>query len=350
MKLAFFGLLVLGLGLVGLVAWAAMPWSISLSVSNPPVVSVESQLPQEQEEFASVLKVLSFNLGFLYGQGSEGPGYEMRDREYYLKSLETLANDLRSWGADVVFLQEIDFSSSRSHDINQARYLAQKAGYPYLAEATSWRANYIPFPYWPIKNNFGRMNSGGAILSRFPLEAHEVTLLPKPLSQPWWYNLFYLHRYFQKVTVLVGDKQFKLVNLHLEAFDRVDRMSQVELLVKKVATEKIDFVAGDFNMLPPRASKTTKFYVDDGYDNDRSYELMRSTGLSEVIADEVYVKDEARFFTYPAWAPDRRLDYIWFRTGPKIMKAEVLPSVSSDHLPLRATFQIDGPRFNPYSQ
>jgi endonuclease/exonuclease/phosphatase (EEP) superfamily protein YafD len=32
------------------------------------------------------------------------------------------------------------------------------------------------------------------------------------------------------------------------------------------------------------------------------------------------------------------------------MKAEVLPSASSDHLPLRAIFQISEPRFNPYSQ
>jgi endonuclease/exonuclease/phosphatase family metal-dependent hydrolase len=350
MKLALLGLLVLLLGLVGLIAWAAAPWSISGSVSRPPIVTVETAAPQEQEEFASVLKMLSFNLGFLYGKGSEGPGYEFRNRGYFEKSLERLGADLRAWDVDVVFLQEIDFGAARSHGINQARFLAQQARYPFVAEAPSWTANYIPFPYWPPKNNFGRMSSGGAILSRYPLEDHEVTLLPKPLSQPWWYNLFYLHRYFQRATVLVGDKRFKLLNLHLEAFDRDDRMSQVELLVKKITAEKIDFVAGDFNMLPPSASKTTKFYSEDGYENDRSYALMQASGLAEVIPDEIYAEEEARFFTFPAWAPDRRLDYIWFQPGPKIMKAEVLPSASSDHLPLRATFQISGPRFNPYSQ
>ncbi len=33
-----------------------------------------------------------------------------------------------------------------------------------------------------------------------------------------------------------------------------------------------------------------------------------------------------------------------------MMKAEVLTSALSDHLPLRADFQIDSPKFNPYSQ
>jgi endonuclease/exonuclease/phosphatase family metal-dependent hydrolase len=103
-------------------------------------------------------------------------------------------------------------------------------------------------------------------------------------------------------------------------------------------------------MLPASAAKRSKFFNDDNYENDQSFELMMGSGLQEVVPDEIYAKDESLFFTFPAWAPDRRLDYIFYKTGLKMMKAEVLPSALSDHLPLRASFQIDSPRINPYSQ
>jgi len=247
-------------------------------------------------------------------------------------------------------LQEIDFASSRSGHIDQAICSAEKDGYPYYAEASSWTANYIPFPYWPLTNHFGRISSGGAVLSRFPITKNEVTLLKKPDSQPWWYNLFYLHRYFQKVSIEINEREFKFVNLHLEAFDTDDRQRQIQKLVAEIKDEKIDFITGDFNMLPPSALKRSKFFNEDNYENDPSYENMLKAGLVEVIPDEIYAKDESVYFTFPAWKPDRRLDYIWYRPELKMMKAEVLNSASSDHLPLRATFQISGPNFNPYSQ
>lgn len=336
--------------LVALVGWTSYPWSLSDSKGRFEIISIEPDDMVDLPEHPSVIKILTFNIGFLYGKGSEGTGYEFRDKDYYTKSLDKLSEEIKNWQADVVCLQEIDFDSARSHSINQARYIAKKAGYPYVAEGVSWNANYIPFPYWPIRNNFGRMSSGGAILSKYPLTEHEVTLLAKPESQPWWYNLFYLHRYFQKVTINIGEKKFKLINLHLEAFDKANRQDQVKKLAEKIKAEDIDFVAGDFNMLPASATKRSKFYNNDNYENDLSYELMMKVGLSEVIPDEIYAKDEAFYFTFPAWEPDRRLDYIFYKSGLKMMKAEVLPSALSDHLPLRASFQIDSPRFNPYSQ
>jgi endonuclease/exonuclease/phosphatase family metal-dependent hydrolase len=346
----FWGLLVFIISLFLFLAWGAFPWSISQDVKSGDVFSLGLETIPQLEEQPSVIKVLTYNISFLYGKGSEGPGYEYREKEYYDRAIYEIASEIKSWDVDVVCLQEVDFSSARSHYLNQAQLIAQKAGFSFVAEASSWESNYIPFPYWPFKNHFGRMRSGGAILSKFPISEHEVTLLPKPMSQPWWYNLFYLHRYFQKVTLEVGNKKFKLINLHLEAFDKTDRREQVEKLVAKVVTEKIDLVAGDFNMLPTSATKRSKFFNSDEYENDPSYEVMVKSDLREVIPDEIYAKDESLFFTFPAWSPDRRLDYIWYKSGLKMMKAEVLSSASSDHLPLKAIFQIDAPRFNPYSQ
>lgn len=355
MKMFFIISAFLFLVVASFIAWSSYPWGLKKRLLKEEIVNVETSEMMEVDERPAVIKILTFNLGFLYGKGSEGPGYAFRDRTYYEKSLEKLVAEIKEYGADIICFQEIDFESSRSHEINQARFVAEKAGYPYAAEAVSWDAHYIPFPYWPLKNNFGKMKSGGAILSRYPLSDHEVTLLEKPQSNPWWYNLFYLHRYFQKVTVTIADKKYTIINLHLEAFDKVDRKTQIEALVGKIKNEEIHFVAGDFNMLPKSALKKSKFYNDDDYENDPSFEIMMKAGLSEVIPDEIYAKEENLYFTFPAWKPDRRLDFIWYRPELKMMRAEVLfpcPGTEclSDHLPLRASFQIDSPRFNPYSQ
>lgn len=336
---------------IAFMAWASYPWRINQKVLHTEIITIEPDEMMEVNEHPSVIKVLTFNLGFLYGVGSEGQGYEAKDPSYYQERLDKLIVQLKDWNADVLCLQEVDFDAKRSGHVNQAEYIAKHAGYPYLGEAYSWDLNYIPFPYWPPRNHFGKIKSGGVILSKYPLHDHEVTLLQKPHSKPWWYNLFYLHRYVQKVTVTIGDKSFKILNLHLEAFDKQNRIEQARAVSEKAKKENIDLVTGDFNMLPASASKRSKFKNSkDEYENDSSYDELLKSGLLEVIPDEIYVQDESRYFTFPSTRPDRRIDYIWYRPSLKMMKAEILPSVLSDHLPLRATFQIDGPRFNPYAQ
>ena len=305
---------------------------------------------QEDDDLRpSVLKILTWNVGFFYGEGSEGEGYEKKDSSFFSERLVLASEELRQWDADIVFLQEIDFDSSRSHNVNQAITLAKLAGYHYVALAPSWIMNYIPFPYWPVSDHFGVMNSGGAILSRYPLQNNRVHLLEKPKSNPWWYNLFYLHRFLQDVEVVVGQKTFSITNLHLEAFDKSNREDQIRTLVEQHLKENIDFIAGDFNMVPDGASQKSKFLNGDDYENDLSFSLMNESGLDEVIPMDIYDNSEKDYFTFPSSRPDRRLDYIFYQRGLKLMKAEVLTSTLSDHLPVRAIFQIDSPRINPYS-
>ncbi len=350
MKMILGELLLVVLGFIGILAWAGHPWSLNQIIARPEISHVEPADMMDVEERPSVIKIMTWNISFLYGEGSEGPGYEYRDKKFFEDKLELLVRQIKEANPDILCLQEIDFDSHRSHNINQAQILAQKAGYPYVAQAVSWESNYIPFPYWPISRNFGSMKSGGAILSKYPILSHEVTLLQKPQGNPWWYNVFYLHRYLQKVSIQLGEKTFNVINLHLEAFDKVDRLSQIKLLSDKVKNENINLVTGDFNMVPTGATKKSKFFNTDEYENDASFEVMNKSGMQEVIPEEIYLKDENQYFTFPAWNPDRRLDYIFYQPELKMMKAEILPSALSDHLPLRASFQIDSPRFNPYSQ
>lgn len=330
--------------------WASYPWNLSsFIISDEEIKSVETKEVRIPEENPSVIKVLTWNLGFLYGEGSAGNGYVHRDKMFYEAKLTQAVKEIKSWDPDIIFFQEIDFSSHRSHFINQAEMIAKEAGYPYVAELISWDSNYVPFPFFPTESHFGKMQSGGAILSRYPLKSIENHFLSKPASKPWWYNLFYLYRYFQVVEVDLPNFPIKIVNLHLEAFDKENRMSQVLSLLDLVKKTGVSLVAGDFNMVPKSATKKSKFSDTDDYEGDQSYSMMEKSGLLEVIPDEIYLQNEKSYFTYPAKSPDRRLDYIFHSRSLKLMRAEVLSSEVSDHLPLKASFQIGPPKINPYS-
>lgn len=329
-------------------AWASYPWSLSASKYTGEIINFDTY-DADLVERPSVLKILTWNVGFFYGEGSEGVHYKAQDSSYFSERLVLASEELKKWDADIVFLQEVDLNSSRSHFINQATTLAKMAGYHFVSLAPSWRHNYIPFPYWPISDHFGAMSSGGAILSRFPLQNAEVHLLEKPASNPWWYNLFYLHRFIQLAEVVIDDKTFSLANLHLEAFERTNREEQIRFLVELHKTKNLDFIAGDFNMVPDAATQKSKFINGDDYENDLSFSLMSESGLDEVVPMDIYEKSEKDYFTFPSSHPDRRLDYIFYQRGLKLMKAEVLTSTLSDHLPVRAIFQINSPKVNPYS-
>jgi len=298
----------------------------------------------------STLTVVSWNMAYAYGIGSEGGSdYVPKDEAHFRQNLTRIAQVIRASEADLVFLQEIDFGAARSHRIDQLAELAALTGLGHYARARSWVANYIPFPFAPLGHHFGKMDSGGAVLSRWPITKNRVELLAKPTSKAWWYNLFYLYRYFQRVTIEVEDRHLKVLNLHLEAFDQQAREAQARRLVEVAKAEKVDLIAGDFNMLPAGALKRSGFgNPADVYESDLSYEILRQLPHQEIVNEVSYRANEGAWFTFPSNLPDRRLDYIYHLPKRALIRAEVIDSTHpevSDHLPLKAVFKLFDPEF-----
>ena len=341
--LAWFGLLVL-LSVVAFTVfffWASggdaysetpEPAPILLNAAGSEPAPIPAGSPFE-------LGVVTFNIG--YGRGPAGDESGPWPYETFRTNLVAIADQIEAAGADLAFLQEVDFASSRSHDIDQARQLLELLGWRHAACAVTWEKNYVPFPYWPPSRHYGAMKSGQCILSRYPITEATRVGLPRPDSMPWWRKRFYLQRAVLHAVVKVGDVALDVFDVHLEAFDNPNRMDHARRLAVLVDAVKGDRVimAGDFNALPPQARQKSGF-VDEpemNFEHDETIAIARKIArVAEVLPDE-------DAFTFPADGATRRLDYIFHRPGLTKLSARVLtapPGPWSDHLPVAARFRV----------
>jgi endonuclease/exonuclease/phosphatase family metal-dependent hydrolase len=254
------------------------------------------------------LRVVTYNIG--YGSGKKNMRGDVLPREEVTTNLDAIAAFLKESNADIIGLQEVDFAADRSFRIDQLDYLQQRLQMPYAAFAITWNQRYIPFPYWPPGAHFGRIISGQAVLSRFPITKHHVRTFAKPENNPLWYNWFYLDRVVQAVTLDVNGAPLTIWHAHLEAFDPHARREQTEHLAHWIMSQpdRQHIALGDFNTVDTQFTEMT--------------------GMQSVMA-------EHRAPTFPSWDPQRKIDYIYY--GPPFTASEsttVNAIQASDHLPI----------------
>ena len=209
------------------------------------------------------LKILTWNIAWGYGMGSDGTAYRPLPASHFESSLGAMSEMIHNLDVDVVLLQEVDFHSSRSHDEPQLDILSRKSGLLYRAEELSWKHPYVPFPGILPSTHFGRIRSGGGILSRHPIKSIASIHLPKPEENLKLYNWFYLNRYLQIVEI----EGIRFCNLHLEAFSKSNRDLHLVKLASMLERYKVDVAGGDFNgviRLPAEAQSHYDLYPSPG--------------------------------------------------------------------------------------
>lgn len=334
----FLGLIILLL--IGAIYWAAGGYQ-SPGV-YPGNITRFNARQKPDSAYSSKLRVMSWNIAYAYGINSDNQNYHPLPVKTIQGHLRQIATVIRKYNPDIVFLQEVDFDASRTYHINELAELSQMTGLEYAAPAVVWKANYVPYPYWPIKNQFGEINSGGAVLSRYPIESNKVIRLPKPSSNPFWYNMFYLFRFNQVVKVAIRGAEVTFINNHLEAYDIDNRIQQAYQLKDLVTNNNdqgpIAVLGGDFNTVPYNAKKKSHFAdgTNDDYNGDTSLNIIMSIkGFREMVPLADYYKDEKKYFTFPSYSPDRRLDYLFVNDKYPILDYGVIRAgTPSDHLPV----------------
>jgi endonuclease/exonuclease/phosphatase family metal-dependent hydrolase len=300
------------------------------------------QSPQIPEN--GIFTIMTYNIGYLSGMLNNK---SLRaEKSFFEANMATFLRQVEKIRPDIIGFQEIDYDSHRSYHIDQLRMVAEAFGYQNAAKAVNWDRRYVPFPFWPPKAHFGEMQSGQAVLSRWPILEAKRVVLQKPGHHPFYYSRFYLDRLVQVVKVEIGTHQLIVLNVHLEAFSRKTRKKQAAVLLDIYRSYKDRYpvlLIGDFNTIPPGARQTSNFSDEPEVDftNEKTIRMfLEEPGLKSAFLQDKN-RDSGSLFTFPSNGPTRKLDYIFY-THEKIENVEsFIPEFdSSDHYPLVMRFKL----------
>ncbi len=267
------------------------------------------------------LKILSYNMGYASAE-KNNLGCVLSQKEIQ-QNLESIQQSIAEHSPEIVLLQEVDFFSKRSHFICQLYQLAQNLHYPYLAYTLTWNKRYVAWPLWKPTKYFGKLVSGQAILSRYPILWQHTHTFPKPQKNPFWFNAFYLDRSLQQIDIKTPQGNLSIYHIHLEAFEEETRLQQLKGVQEKMnsdsSTHKI--IGGDFN-------------IDLNQDLKNQQALKKFSNLSTMQ----HFTGFSIHNTFPSWQPQKALDHLFFSDAFKIERSEVLlEAKGSDHVPVLLT-------------
>lgn len=281
--------------------------------------------------------IMTYNIGYLSGMTNNRP--VKTDQQLFDKNMNKFVEFMKKINPHFIAFQEIDYRSQRSFYQQQFKNIARKGQYRYGAAAVNWDKKYVPFPFGPPSVHFGRMLSGQAIVSRWPIRSTERFVLQKPKNNPFYYNRFYLDRLAQVATIEVGEHRLAIINVHLEASHQSTRQKHVKKVLEiynKYKNDHAVLLLGDFNAIPPNAAQKKNF--SDEPETDFSTDQT----IPIILAETSLRAADLEYKTFPSENPTRKLDYIFYN-HQKIEPVNVfVPQQinSSDHFPLVMQFRF----------
>ncbi len=300
-------------------------WASAPTLSKDDYAKIGGPEPTFVPKNDSTFSIVTYNIGYLSGMTNNTA--EKKPKSLFDGNLEVVESEFRKVNPDIIALQEIDYKATRSHLVNQQEALVN-LGYPYFAQAINWDETYLPFPYWPPSQHFGKVISGQSIVSKYPLKEQERKVLQRVADAPFYRDAFYLERLAQIAKVELNGKDVVLINVHLEAFDKLTRLNQmreVMLLLNRFKDRYPTILLGDFN------SKYRD--VDSGIQ-----EFLQHPDLGSAAFQNETVGN-----TFNSRNPHKRIDYIFFTKNTiEEISGRVLKEFgeASDHLPVYMKFRL----------
>lgn len=281
-----------------------------------------------------------------------------------MENMAGVAAKIRNMNPDVIFLQEVDIDSKRAAYVDQIQYILDNTDLNYGVYASQWKADYVP------SDGVGQVNSGNAILSRFPLDNAERIALPLIGEQSGLVQYFYLRRNILLADINVSGKDLKVLNTHTSAYSTDGtKKEQLRIIEEKMseldASGETFIIGGDFNNLPQGADLYCEF-DDNACGPDSGYEPQTCDVLLEelsnmaiydayeaAITDSVFRHNQSLHGTFTSdkdgfW--NRKLDYL-FTNGDFVDfsglvhqntasgNMETMPL--SDHAPVSTVFKLN---------
>lgn len=343
----------IGIGLLAILALGVgfFFWASSGTLADEDMAQTKQYDAAPASPAVDTFTVMTYNIGYLSGMTNNKP--VEREPALFARNMEAVLSVIRDADPDFVGLQEIDFGAQRSANVHQLDTLATRLGYASAAKAVNWDERYLPFPYGAPSVHFGRVLSGQAVLSRYPIRSHERFELSRT-SRSVFTDAFYLDRLAQVAVADIGGWPLAIVNVHLEAFEAETRQQQaqeVRALAVEFANEGMPvLLIGDFNSVMPAAKSNLPAPVRRTFADDETMQIiLRGSGLRPAIEDEATMLSGATMGTFPADAPNRKIDYVFYSAGRIIpLGSDVLcgppERPPSDHCAVSFTFAMPRPK------
>lgn len=312
-------LLLVGVFVITVLWWA---WGRATASERRLTLWSDPGVPTARVD-GGTIRLLAWNIA--HGRGDLEPGLLRNwrgSRSDRLARLHDIADVIRNVDADVVVLNEVDFDAGWSHGVNQARLLAEAAGYPFRVEQRNFDVR-TPLESWAF---------GNALLSRFPVEEAAWVELPAHSRFEEW---------------IVGSKEATLVRLetpygtlavvpvHLGFRSEETRLAAVPVLdsVARALNPPL-ILAGDFNTAPPgwpAVADTT------------ALGMLLERGWTSPRAERQPAPGE---LTFPTFAPEESRDWILAEPPLRVLESRVVVGAAhlSDHAPVVAVVSFDGSR------
>jgi endonuclease/exonuclease/phosphatase family metal-dependent hydrolase len=241
------------------------------------------------------LKVMSYNIANARGNTKDF-WKRFKRRKNVEKNLDDIVRVIKKSGAELIGLQEVDFNSARTHNIEQARYIAERLNYNYISEE-----KYFHFPPF--------YSLGNAVISKYPLQ-HVKT---HNYGGGLFGRLSHLFKGFLDVRISLPGKELDFIVTHLYTTGEGKRVDESKQLLKYLRKKSTQFIlVGDFN-----CSHGTK-----------PIDILEKSGLFETEHLHKQVP------TYPSDKPKHSIDHIIPYKGFGIENYHTLKCGSSDHAPI----------------
>ena len=259
------------------------------------------------------IRIVTYNIAHGRGQAqSNWQGGSQREREQRLKEISELLRDI---DADIVVLNEVDFDSSWSYHVNQARYLAEHAGYPYWVEQRNLDFR-VAIWTWRF---------GNAILSRYALSEAQVIDVPA-LSQSE--AIFVGSKRCVLCRVQGPHRPFRIIGAHLSHRSESTRAKSARMIVDLVTGSPIPTViAGDLNSTPAGFPQ----HQTDPHEGNALSIIDESSDFQRRPVEPPSTPDG---FTFDTSDPKSIIDWILPTQDWEIVNYDVIASRLSDHRPV----------------
>lgn len=200
------------------------------------------------------LTLLTWNIG--YGSLGENADFFMdggkqvstATKEQVRGNMYAITKEIRRVNPDVIFLQEVDRNSQRSHFVDEGYFVENNTKNYCDTFATNYRCAFVPYPWPPI----GKVDGGIQTLSKLQIGSAERVALPCPFTWPGRVANLKRCITINKASVNGGSNNLSLVNLHLEAYDDGSGKAAQTKLLKDYLNMEYEsgnyvIAAGDFN-------------------------------------------------------------------------------------------------------